>query len=93
MFNNGSALSIFQLRYKIVIYFADRQESRRGPAPVRGPAVEKHWFRAGVGKLSSRRAALTIQKFAGGRIDHSRVGRGPHCSFKSGRGPVLKILQ
>ena len=42
MFNNGSALSIFQLRYKIEIYFADRQESRRGPAPVRGPAVEKH---------------------------------------------------
>ena len=46
MFNNESALSIFQLRYKIEIYFADRQESRRGPAQVRGPAVEKHWSSA-----------------------------------------------
>jgi len=30
-----STSCIFQLRYKIVIYLADRQKSSRGPAPVR----------------------------------------------------------
>ena len=38
--------------------------------------------RSGVGKLFSRRAALTIQEVAEDRIDH----------FKRGQGPVLKIL-
>ena len=46
--------------------------------------------RTGVGKLSSRRAALTIQKFAGGRIDHSRVGQGRIAHLRVAEGQCLK---
>ena len=30
--------------YKIQIDFGGREEKLRGLVPVRGPAVEKHWF-------------------------------------------------
>ena len=36
----------FELWYNVGIYLADRQKSRHGPVPGRGPVVEKHWPRA-----------------------------------------------
>ena len=35
----------FELWYNAGIYLTDRQKSRCGPLPIRGPAIEKHWLK------------------------------------------------